>query len=412
MTTNNHLNNFVEIDSKTHDELSNIVDKLLQVKHLDIDNTHYLASSLVSLERYDESVMQYERILAMKSYDEKALLGIGIAYFNLKDYRKALEYLKRGLELDPVNEIMLSYKMLSHELLNDYASAVMTGNELLSINPTNNQVIKRLVDYHFELREFDLCIYYLRQVKYDNYKKAVILYEAGKYKECIEASRKAKTSQSYQLAAKAYQKLDNTVKAVKYLYKSYEMDGDVDTLFEISEIYFKNETYKRAIYFLKKVLLHDDLNVKAYCMIAKAYLEGGDWYDAVEYARMTLEITKKVPEAYITLSQAQFQIDGGDHNKSVEIIEEGLIENPDSAELWIEKGGYCFCDDPYTFRESFEKAISLKPDDSEIYFKYIDLLLMSDEMEMAKIYYNKLLLVNPLFDKSFEELKDPWTRYL
>ena len=59
----------------------------------------------------------------------------------------------------------------------------------------------------------------------------------------------------------------------------------------------------------------------------------------------------------------------------------------------------------FSFKESYEKAISLNPKNPDIYHEYIYLLIMNDEIEEAKRYYNQMLFYNPLFEKSFEELK-------
>ena len=92
MTTRNHLNDFVEIDSEIQQDYLKIVDELLEVDHLDFDNVEYLAKLLFCLGRYDESIEQFERILSMKSDDENAITNIGINYFKKNEYENALKY--------------------------------------------------------------------------------------------------------------------------------------------------------------------------------------------------------------------------------------------------------------------------------------------------------------------------------
>ena len=59
----------------------------------------------------------------------------------------------------------------------------------------------------------------------------------------------------------------------------------------------------------------------------------------------------------------------------------------------------------FEFRRSFEKAISLNPHDLEIYRDYIYLLLLGDDEQTAKKFYNEMLLYNPLYEESFDEFK-------
>lgn len=406
MTTRNHLNDFVEIDSEIQRDYLNTANELLEVDHLDLDNVEYLAKLLFCLGRYDESIEQFERILSMKCDDENAITDIGINYFKKGEYETALKYFERGLERDPESETLLSYKMLSHEFLNDYGSAIRCGEQIIRNNSKNASAVKRLIDYHLKLKNYEECLYYINQIEYDDYKKALVLFELHRFEECIEASRKIKTAESYHLIGKSYFELNNLVKAVKYLYKSYEKDFNVDTLFEISDIYFEAEEYKKSIYFLKEALLHDDSNGETYSRIGFAYLQSGDWSDAIEYAQKALDISKRVPQAYVTLAEAHFQRDLQNLEKPKEIIEEGIRENPDSPELWIERGDLNFNDDLPAFVKSYERATELSPKDYGICLKCVKLLLLAGEVEAAKPWYNQLLLLNPLFEKSFEELQN------
>ena len=137
------------------------------------------------------------------------------------------------------------------------------------------------------------------------------------------------------------------------------------------------------------------------------HYKSSKWDDAVDYAEKTLEITRKVPRAYVTLVEATFQKTVR-YEKPLEIIEEGLRENPESTDLWVKKGEFSYSDDIYGFGKAYEKAISLNPNDCKIYREYIYLLLMCEDDEAAKKQYNQMILYHPLFEKSFEELKKSW----
>lgn len=267
-----------------------------------------------------------------------------------------------------------------------------------------------MIEYHFKLGNYEKCLFYIKRAKYkDKYQKALMLYRLGKYEECIREAVKIKTSKAYHLAGKAYLEMENIVKAVKYFYKSYQRDFNTDTLFEISEIYFDAGDSQRAIHYLREVLIHDEDNVGALTKIAEAYIDSSKWHDAIYHARKALEITKKLPEAYVVLAEAYFQFEGIE--KALKILDEGLDETPDSARLWMEKGGYSYPVDMVAFHV-FKKAIELKPDDCEILMKYIDLLMMEEEYEVAKVYYNQLLLVNPLFEQSFDDICERWIDWI
>ena len=73
MTTENHLNEFVQINPETRKDLQNTTEELLKVEHLDLDNRQYLASVLFCLGRYGESIEEFERILSKNENDEKII---------------------------------------------------------------------------------------------------------------------------------------------------------------------------------------------------------------------------------------------------------------------------------------------------------------------------------------------------
>ena len=404
MTTNNHLKNFIELEPEIRDELSKTADELLEAGHLDRDNTMHLAKVLFRLGRHDESIEQLEKILSFIGDDENALALIALNHFRKDNHEAAIEYLNRRLEMDPDNETLLSYKMLSCKFLNRYENAIRCGERIVKINPKNTQAISHLIDCHFKLENYDKCLKYLSQAKIkDHYRKALILYKLGRYEECIEEAGKAKSAESYHIAGESYLKLGNSTKAVKYLYRSYEMDMNADTLFEISEIYLEAWDHQRAIHYLKEVLAHDDRNAEAYSRIAQACLDSSNWHDAIAYSKKALEISRNVPDAYATLANAYFKLEH-DFEKAIQVIDEGISENPESFELWMQRGGFSYPYDMTAFKESYEKAINLNPRGISIYQEYIYLLLTREEYEDAKRYYNRMLLYNPLFEESFEDL--------
>ena len=93
-----------------------------------------------------------------------------------------------------------------------------------------------------------------------------------------------------------------------------------------------------------------------------------------------------------------------DFEKAFQVFAEGISENPESFELWMERGGFSYPYDVTAFKESYEKAINLNPRGISIYQEYIYLLLTREEYEDAKRFYNRMLLYNPLFEESFEDL--------
>jgi tetratricopeptide (TPR) repeat protein len=67
--------------------------------------------------QYHEAVFNFQRAISASPDMPSAHYGLGLAYYNLKDYRQSIVELKRALQLDPNlidahNKIESAYKRI------------------------------------------------------------------------------------------------------------------------------------------------------------------------------------------------------------------------------------------------------------------------------------------------------------
>ncbi len=75
--------------------------RAVQVQPKDFEAIQLLATADVKLGKWQEAQSAYEQMLAVKSDDVVALLGIGQCELELKDYQGAIQALQSALKLDP-----------------------------------------------------------------------------------------------------------------------------------------------------------------------------------------------------------------------------------------------------------------------------------------------------------------------
>lgn len=347
---------------------------------------------------YNESIKYLE-----KSSDSRLHAYIGLDYYRMNDYANAIGHFRKFLK-DNHNETILSYLMLSYENEHDFKNAVRCGDMLLEINPENDSIKIHMADCHFKGREYEKSLIYLNELddRKLKCKKALVLFKLKRYGEAIEELKSMKTVEAYRLMSRAFERLGKPTKAVLCMQNAYKKDPQVETLFEIAEIYSKNASHRNAANILERILMSDPENEKALEMMAECHFELQNFNLALTYCNDLLEVNEENYKAYLILSETYLYLN--DSVKSIECVERGLEINPDSSDLWIQKGWAYYPMDFDEFMRAFENALKLDPNNIENHIRLIDECLWADESENARRYYERLIFYNPTFAKSFEEI--------
>ena len=349
---------------------------------------------------YEESIASLK-----KSEDWRCDAYIGLNHFKMNNHESAITHFKRFLKQNQ-NETILSYLMISFEKTHDWKNAIRCGEILLEINPENDSVTLHLADSHLKRREYERSLIYLNElegIKY-KYKKGLVLFKLKRYKEAIKELKNLKTLDAYRLMSRSYEKLGKHAKAVMCMQNACKRDYDTEILFEISQIYSKNNSYQNAITILERILKDEPKNERALEMIAENYFELQNFELALSYCNDLLEVNENSFKAYLILSETSMYID--DTQKVFEYVEKGLEINPQSVDLWIQKAWAYYPTDFDEFKRAFEKALELEPNNIKNHLKLIEQCIWADDEESAHKYYERLLFYNPSYTQSFEEIQD------
>ena len=378
-----------------------------------------LGKALFFNDDYDESV----KYLKMTD-DFRSDAYLGLNHFKMKDYQKAIIHFEE-FSKENTNETILKYLMISYEKGSDWRNAIKTGERLLDMNRDNFSIMLRLVDYHFNLKEYQNSLDYIDELTADNkgiidyesvelmyylrinkkkliYKKGLVLFKLKRYGESIGELKGIKCIEAYRLISNAYEKLDKPTKAIRYLWKIYEQNPDNDILFEISEIYFKNRSHQYSIHTLERILSIDKNNEKALEGIVKNYFKLQKFDLTITYCEELLKINKNNFTACLYLSDIYPFLEN--FEKSMEYVERGLAINPKSSKLWIKKAWNYYNMDFEKFKKTYEVALRLEPNNMDNYILLIDVCGWEDDRKSAQKFYKRLLFYNPTCTVSFDEI--------
>ena len=347
---------------------------------------------------YDESIHYLER-----SDDFKKDAYLGLDYYRKRDFESAAGHFRAFLK-QKQNETILTYLMLCHEENGEIENAAICGEGLLEINPEKDSIKPRLIDHYFTLKQYQKSLDYINELndRKCRYKKALALFNLERYDEAISEAKSLKTSEAYKLIARSYEKLNKPSKAVRYMFRPYEMDENTETLFEIVDFLSKNGEHDRSLHVLRRILEEDPQNEKCLERIVRNYREHGQSHLAVEYCKTLLEVNDKNIEGYVTLADAHYLMKNLE--KSFEIIEKGMAIDSKSVELWRQKAWANYAADHEQFKRDYEEVIRLDPNNTRSYILLIEEYLWDDETDRARRCYERLLLYNPTFSKSFEDI--------
>ena len=265
--------------------------------------------------------------------------ALGIAYYSLGDFRKAIEYHKRHLKFskevgDRAGERIAYCNLgVAYDSLGDFQKAIEYHKRHLKIS-------KEVGDRAGEGKAY--CNLGIAYDSLGDFQKAIEYHERH-LKISKEVGDRAGEGSAYGNLGSAYCSLGDFQKAIEY--------------------------HKRHLKISKEVGDRAGEG-KAYCNLGNAYYSLGDFQKAIEYHERDLKISKEVGDragegkAYGNRGNAYFRL--GDFQKAIEYHERDLKISKEVGDRAGERGAYCNLGNAYHGLGDFQKAIEYHERDLKI----------------------------------------------
>ena len=410
------------------------------------------AKNLNLMGEYQKSIDLCNKILEIDENNEEILSLIGINYFNLEDYKKAIDSFKLFLiEYPDKLDTIKSYYIESLENLSkncDYTTAIKYYDILLELDSDNIEykllkawTYNKLDDYNSALNIYDEIFEKsnVTDKKYIDDYIDVLINKANEYESeeelekaitCYDKILKYDSENKLALSQKSFCLTKIGKNADDIIDKILSKDeNDIETLINFAQNYNETGSIQKSFELYEKVLSLDSENIKALTFICKYHYENNDYQDAINISDKLLKINPenneyliykakslmgldKYSEALFSLNQI-LKDDAGNidaltekanclyklhkYYDSIDVFEEILEKDNANYQAFIGLANNFYCTEDYK-----DATVYFEKLDNETLKKYIDKysfsclkyaqdLMESDKYGDAIIYFDKTL---------------------
>jgi len=342
---------------------------------------------------FKQAIAEYERAIDFSEYKDEVYHHLGLVYQDMEDYEQAIDYLKKSISINIKNE----------NALYDLAYCLdITDRKEESIT-----FYKRFIDEdpYSSLAWYNLGILY---VKLDQLENAILAFDYAVVIEDDFASahfnlgnaylqneqyQKALNSfvrtmdiegpgaELYYLMATAYQHIEEFELGLKYHQKASKLDSLYhEPIFGAGICLGKLDRWYEAVHFFNKALKINTENALYWRFMAEADYKVGNLVSSLDAYEESAMLNPVDHQTWIDWSFLVYE--QGDILKAIQLIERGLEELPEAAELHYRLTAYFLANGMHkNGLKSLENALVLN------FEKHTELLEFFDELKMQKALF-------------------------
>lgn len=321
------------------------------------------------------------------------------AYYNIKEYNKAINEINKALSINPDNANYLKYKAQIFCETNKLSDAVKTLDSMLE------QDIN-ILDYKNDLE--GLRYYTLAKATKDREKSRFYLanyfIKTGDYKRAIKElnqniSQNKKDYQSMTLLAEIYFRQSKLSESMDLYEKAYKIKkNNPETLMGIANMYLFKKDYKNALDFYIKAAKKDKNNKEALIKASLCYKMLDMTDKSTELANKVFEKGKVNAKVYYTASQI-------DEIKNIQYLKKAVSQNPMLLDAWLDLADIAIKNNRMDLAKNYIKPVKYVNSKNYRYYYYSGLINKKlGNKDAAAADFKKSLEINPFFDEAEKEL--------
>jgi len=282
--------------------------------------------------------------------------SLGLYYFKMKEYNKAIEFFKKVLIIEP-----------------DHADSKEKMKLLIKIIQ-NSSIKNYYIDglHNYKVKNYHKAVYYFIKVM----------------------NLKPYSFKIYWYLGKTYYKLKEYSKAINaYLTAISINPNDYRMYFNLGSAYDKIGDYVEAVKAYKNAINLNPVYFKAYYNISCVYDELSQYSNAVEFFKKSLDIDPKHCDSYYRLGWAYNEL--GHYTKAIETFKQLICLNPKHIKGYNGLGwAYGETGDYNMAINFFKQAIFIDPKYANAHFNLGKMYLMLKEKNSAIDEYKILKNIN------------------
>lgn len=358
-----------------------------------LDTREQLADCYIQMKFFQRAALEYEYILKKNPDDLNVLKKAALIYQKIKNNKTAIDLLLKITMLDPEDTEALGVLSELYISENQYGKAIETLNYALNQKPNDIEYLYTLADLYHKTNRLDEAIstnlQLLEQLNPSDEEQGAKLQEVNKRLASLYESKEC-----YDEALEYYNQI--------IMYDPKEMDKYGC---KVAYIHFKQGREEDSVDLLAK-MVEDDPNAKdAVALLAKIYIQKGNYEKAIEFCILALEkatVTRTVNHYKHLISNLYCEwgmkfIENNEKDAALNKFAESLKFNSQNAEVYYNIAIINHKNKDYSGAIAYlKKAIGIDPYKSDYYiamgYLYDDL----NNFDQAVQSFNSAIKCDPL----------------
>lgn len=327
----------------------------------------------------------YKKYQANAKYDRNRFplyLDLSILALIQNDTLKASEYISYAADYSSNNDMLENAISIIFDRTNDPQKAIATCDKILYKNPKNIGVRKLKASYLVQTGQ--------KQAAIDEYSQILTI-------------KPDDTNSKYYLYKLLAEKNTPEKEILRQIYKTERTDYQ-QAYYEIADMLLKNNEINQAEKYADYLVNKYPDNPNGYILLSEIYKKQGkvkESYDALAKVRDKATSNESVAKYNVMLAKLSDQpvkeahslIANGLYQQALEVL-----ESADQSDLYVlltEARVYYLLNKKGNTFDLLNKAMSLYPENSDVYCAFGYIYLQEKDIETARKYTNKSLKINP-----------------
>jgi len=202
------------------------------------------------------------KVLEMESTNPYAIIGMGHLHYDFKEYKEALYYWERMLEINSENVDIRVLTSIGncHRKLKTFSEGIPYFEAALKREKNNFYALFGLADCYRGMNKIETSLKYWNLILDQDPRNKMILTRMGD----------------------AYRNLNDYEKAKDYYEKALNIEFDTYAVMGLALIAKEQGKYDEAITSFRRLIQQDSRNFRLYIELSNCYLKSGDRRKAVE----------------------------------------------------------------------------------------------------------------------------------
>jgi tetratricopeptide (TPR) repeat protein/SAM-dependent methyltransferase len=375
-----------------------------------------LGSSLIAIEKFNDGIIAYEKLISINPNLPETYNNLGIAYQAIGNQKSAIDSFKNALNIKPSYANACFNMGNSYKNMHEYKCAIEYYKKTIYINPNFVEAYNNIGIIFQDKENYEEAKNYFKQAIFikPNYAEAYFnlgntLKLSYKYENAIYHYKKAlEIKPKY---AEAYNNLGNTFQAIgnhEEALFNYKQALNIKPKF--AEIYNNigyieqiNGKYESALINYNQALNIKSDYAEVYNNIGNIMQINNDYEASISNYNKALNIKPNYAEVYNNLGNAMH--DNHDYEAAIFNYNQALNIDSNYAEAYYNLGNTLKAN--YNFEtaiDSYKKALDIRPDYPEVYYNLGNIL---ENIIFLKPNSNAYSLMIALLDnKKYSRPKD------